>query len=787
MTEKMSRKRLLLAILVSLSMLAGCGGKQGLIGGGGQNGGQLKSIALTPSNPTLALTVSPAPPAAAQFVAIGTFSIGNPQDITKQVTWISADPTVATTDSNGIATAVGSGRTFITAQMQDAVTGKLIQSSTILTVVPQLTSITVSPASAKIAHGTTQQFIATGDYNDKTTSDVSSQVTWNSSQPAAATVSTSPGTQGLATGVAPGSTNITATLGTLSSAPAALTVSNANLVSLAVTPGTPTVPLATTQQLVATGTFDDGTNQNISGTVLWTSSDVSVARASATGSVSGVGVGSATIMAASGGINNTAAVTVDPSSVSAVNVVPVAKIANGTNKQMRAFAVFKDGSSLEVTHTKGVAWSSSNPAAASIGPATGLATTTGPGTATITAMLGKSGNTSLNVSDAAIQALAVAPNGAVIAQGGIQNVVALATFVDNNNSFQQDISSVAAWTSDNTLVATVSYVNGLQELAQGVGSGTANITASFIVPGGGSSATGSGILTVNAATLNGISLTPGSASFPLGGGQQFLATGNFSDGSQQDLTLIAGWGSLDEAVAMVSPFGFAGASGPGQTSVSATFASQQGSGSVLVNPAALARIDICAASVNNPLANCPPLDLFPPPPPITFAMQTPFPLVAIGTFTDGSRQDLTGAVRWSSASPSVATVSNDPGIPGIATGVTRQGVLSGIQAGTSVITAASGGVSGTSKVTVTIGTLQVLTITPMNGSIALGTTQSCTVVGTFSDNSTQDLTPYVQWTTSDPNVVIVNPGGVAYPSGTGTATIKASMNGITGATTLTVQ
>jgi len=786
MTEKMAKQQWLLAIFVPLIVLAGCGGKNGLIGGG-NNGNALKSIALTPANPTVALKVAPDSPATAQFVAIGSYSTGNPQDITNQVSWISADDAVATVDTGGMAKAAGSGRTFITARMQDPVTGKFIESETILTVVPQLTSITVGPASARIAHDTTLQFTATGNYNDKTTADVSSQVTWNSSQPAAATVSASPGTQGLATGVAQGSANINATLGTLTSAPANLTVSNANLVSLAVTPATPTVPLASSEPLVATGTFDDGTTQNISGTVLWATSDATVAGASATGVVTGAGLGSATVTASSGGVSDTASITVDASSVSGVGVVPVAKIANGTRQQMRAFAIFKDGSSLEITHAKGVAWSSSNPAAATVGAASGLAVTTGPGTTTITATLGKSGNTPLNVSDATIQSLAVAPNGAVIAQGGIQNVVALATFSDNSGSFQQDISNVAAWSSDNTLVASVSYVNGLQELALGVGSGTANISASFAVPGGGSSATGSGILNVNAAQLNAISLTPGSASFPLGGGQQFLATGNFSDGTQQDLTLTAGWGSSNETIATVSPFGFAGASGPGQTSVSATFASQTGSGSVLVNPAALTRIDICAASVADPLANCPPLDPVPPPPPIAFAMQTPFALVAIGTFSDGSRQDLTGAVRWSSASPSVATVSNEPGIPGIATGVTRQGVVSGINSGTAVITATSGGVSGTSSVTVTIGTLQLLAITPTDGTIAPGTTQKCTAVGTFSDNSTQDLTPYVQWTTSDPDVVIVNPGGVAYPSGIGTATIKASMNGAAGLTTITVQ
>jgi len=104
-----------------------------------------------------------------------------------------------------------------------------------------------------------------------------------------------------------------------------------------------------------------------------------------------------------------------------------------------------------------------------------------------------------------------------------------------------------------------------------------------------------------------------------------------------------------------------------------------------------------------------------------------------------------------------------------------------------MLKAGLGGVSGSSTVSVTAATLQFLTITPANGSIAAGTSQQCTVVGTFTDTTTQDITPYVQWSTSDPAIVIVTPGGLALASGTGTATITASMNGVSGFTTLTVQ
>src|SRR5574337_396495 len=123
----MNRKFLIIAVVIlALWILTGCGGKQGLVGGG-QNGGQsLQSITLTPTNPTVSLTVPPAAPATEQFVAMGTYNFGNPQNITTQVSWSSADMSVVTIDKNGVATAVASGRAYITAQIQDPVSGKLL-------------------------------------------------------------------------------------------------------------------------------------------------------------------------------------------------------------------------------------------------------------------------------------------------------------------------------------------------------------------------------------------------------------------------------------------------------------------------------------------------------------------------------------------------------------------------------------------------------------------------------------------------------------------------------------
>lgn len=74
--------------------------------------------------------------------------------------------------------------------------------------VPPFVSITIAPTIATVDVGKTQQFTATGIASDNTTTDLTSRVTWTSATASIATVDAT----GLARGIAPGSTTITATL-----------------------------------------------------------------------------------------------------------------------------------------------------------------------------------------------------------------------------------------------------------------------------------------------------------------------------------------------------------------------------------------------------------------------------------------------------------------------------------------------------------------------------------------------------------------------------------------------
>ena len=81
---------------------------------------------------------------------------------------------------------------------------------------PTLQSIEVTPSLSQAAAGTTAQFNATGIFSDNSTRDLTSQVTWDSSDDAVATVSNTPGSNGLATTTGVGSTTVSATNGVAS-------------------------------------------------------------------------------------------------------------------------------------------------------------------------------------------------------------------------------------------------------------------------------------------------------------------------------------------------------------------------------------------------------------------------------------------------------------------------------------------------------------------------------------------------------------------------------------------
>jgi hypothetical protein len=255
-----------------------------------------------------------------------------------------------------------------------------------------LVSIGVTPDLSSVPLGVTQQFEATGTFSDTSTADLTSSVTWTSGNTAVATINVS---SGLANVLMVGSTVITATSGAVSGS-TTLTVTPAALQSIAITPNPITVGAGSTQQLTATGTYSDGTTQNVTTAVNWTSDTPPVATIGpSTGLATGVSVGSATITATIGSITATAPLSVVAAASIAIAPNP-AMVAIGSTQQLTATEIFANGSTQDVTTV--ATWTSSTPSVASVGSSTGLATGVSGGSATISATVGSiTGTTLLSV------------------------------------------------------------------------------------------------------------------------------------------------------------------------------------------------------------------------------------------------------------------------------------------------------------------------------------------------------------------------------------------------------
>jgi hypothetical protein len=293
LSGKTTEERITMKILKSCILIAVMLAAAAMVFSSCGKNGRPTSITVLPANPSII------PGTSQQFQAQGNLSDGVTYFLSV-VNWSSSNTAVATIDPvSGLASAPSpttTGTTTITAV--NPYSG--FTDSTTLTVSP-LSSITVTPNLPGMTPGLTHQFVATGTLVTSATTtiaptqDLTGFVSWTSSNPAVATVVSTPGIAGtgIVTSVATGTALIQASIVTLDTTGTTtvtvtgstiLTVSPVALTSLAIEtiPTNPTSPptislAAGTLQFKATATFSDGSTKDWTPSVIWSSSNTAVA------------------------------------------------------------------------------------------------------------------------------------------------------------------------------------------------------------------------------------------------------------------------------------------------------------------------------------------------------------------------------------------------------------------------------------------------------------------------------------------------------------------------------
>ncbi|MCG6461776.1 Ig-like domain-containing protein, partial [Vibrio parahaemolyticus] len=319
---------------------------------------------------------------------------------------------------------------------------------------------------------------------------------------------------------------------------------------------------------------------------------------------------------------------------------------------------------------------------------------------------------------------AVSPINPSIAKGLDQPFVAEVTYSDGS-SRDVTIDPATNWRSDTTGVATVTT----EGLAHGVETGPATITA--VGTYDGVVLEDSTLLTVTAAEIASIEVTPNLTSIAKGRTQQFTAIATMTDDTPPlDITTDRGtsWVSTNTEYATISTsgadMGLASGDDVGTTTIQVTNAGITGSASLEVTNAELVSIDL-------------------EPDPLSIEEGTTSLLTALGTYTDtatdADRVDITLDMDgWTSVDTSTATVVD--------------GTVTGVKFGSTTVTAMKDGVtSASSTINVTPTPIEFICGGAVDDTDQTNATGNCLKVATDADGN---------WFTSTPSIAVMD--GLGY-------------------------
>lgn len=698
-----------------------------------------------------------------QLKVAGTYTDVTSRDFSDSATWKSANESVAafSSETQGLLSAVGAG----TAEISSVFGGA---SATFSLTVVSLISIQITPTDYSLPLGLTKQYSAIGTYSDDSTRDITNTVNWSSDETAVVLVDDTSNGKGLVRGLAVGTAAIKATLESVS-ATTDISVTTVTVQSIEIAPLAQSIAAGTSQNLVATGVFSDSTILDITDSVSWLSSDISVVtldRSSGSSSVqaNGVTVGSATISARYGDVVGSSVMTVNSGTLETFIINPASlSLPRGGRDFLKAIAIFDNNTYQDISES--VTWTSSDSSTVTVSSVNkGTVDALMVGTATISALTnlgsGPTATIAVTVTSAELSSVEIFPLQLNLANNTNQKFFATGIYSDNTSL---DLTEQVTWGSSDDEILLVGNEKRNKGMAQALKTGKVYLSAILtgIAEKGASTA-----LTVSDPILSTIQVNPKNTKFAVNLKKQFSAVGIFSDNYIQDLTDSVIWSSSVESALKINNAeqdkGSATSLTAGTTVVTASLGSISGSTTVTISSATLGSIEI--TPTNSYLAA---------------GQKRSFK--ATGIYSDNSSFDLTSYVTWNTDGYNKAVVSNAGD---------NKGEAINISEGSTIVSAYYGNIKGSTILATSTATLSLLQVTPENPACIPGAKLNFTATGIFSDNTTQDLTKYVVWKTSDILVADISNSrvnrGMVDCYNQGSSTITAAMGTRSGTTNLTV-
>jgi hypothetical protein len=601
----------------------------------------------------------------------------------------------------------------------------------------ELEKLEVVPAVLSLAPGETHALTVQGTFGDGSVRNLTSpadKTTYSSSDPKAATVTA----EGVVSGVkAGGSATITAA-NSGKNATCKVTVTDEELVSIAVDPASLFLARNGSAQLAITGWYDSGRSVDLtpasSGTV-YESTATGVATVDADGFVQAKGEGDAIISAANSGLRGNCTVEVKGERLISISISPaMLELSGGETGQFAVTGTYSDGSQGDLTNSvMGTVYESDNPAIALVGP-NGQVSARQEGHTTVTARnAGLSDSAIVNVTPGRyLQYIQAVPHNLLMSPGQSRSLSVTGYYSDGS---QADLTGSAAGTTyqvpsfvstdgEGTITA-ISDGEGIITVANGAFSDVVNVKVTSDI------------------VLTGLSITPSPVFVSLGGMTQVTVMGQYSNGSSADLTAASAgtkYSIDDSRIASAGSSGEIYGVGEGKTSLSVSNSGKSAKAEVVVSGGEVILMYLAISPAT-----------------VTLEVGGTANLTVTGYYSDGSTANLTSAgagTSYSTDDKSVAWADSD-------------GRVYAAGPGSTAVRARNSGLEAKASVYVKGGEVYLvgLDVSPSELVLQVGQTGYVKVVGRYSDGSTHDLTSAGAGTTYN-----VNNPNVAWAGGNGDVT-----------------